>query len=352
MKQLSIALLCISCGSPGVAPDAMVSDGSGSVAVDAPGDGSAASVAPLGMVDQVTDIACPSGAGGPPAGSTCKRVRVSGCAGIESEAVTAVVAVLAPATVTRTVIHFKGGGGEGFQISDTAGYQANGFREVFVAWDTDWEQTASHGIKTAACRPATVIKWVFDEPTLHAQSRANAFCAEGFSGGSGQIGYALAQYGLADYLDYVNELSGPPFTRLDLGCDGNAPASAQVCGETVTTKLPSSLTAWENMSAACGSTSLSGGELARLLADSIATGGTYAYPRTRMEFFDCTNNSTAVTSMSHLLFDQITQAEGASAQTAYHCYSQADGCMGEALGPMGSSDASHAMIAGCTPRHQ
>ncbi|MEP6861777.1 MAG: hypothetical protein ABJE66_14210 [Deltaproteobacteria bacterium] len=351
MKQLSIALLCVSCGSPAATPDSMVSDGSGSAAIDARGDAPSTGGAALGIVDQVTDVACPSGAGGPPAGSTCKRVRVSGCAGIETETVTALVAVLAPANVTRTVVHLKGGGGEGFQISDTAGYQANGFREVFVSWDTDWEQTASHGIKTAACRPATVIKWVFDEPSLHAQSRTNAFCAEGFSGGSGQIGYALADFGLADYLDYVNELSGPPFTRLDLGCDGNAPPSAMVCGETVTTKLPNSVTAWENLSAPCGSASLPAGERARLVADSIATDGSFAYPRTRMEFFDCTNNATAVTSMSQLLFDQITQAEGAGAQTAYHCYAQADGCMGEGLGALGSSEASHAMVAGCTPRH-
>jgi hypothetical protein len=337
-RLLALPLLFVGCGSTLSTPD--------SPPTDARAAAGELTVAPppalaLGAVDQVQPVACPTGAGAPPPGSLCKQIRVTGCPGIEAEPITAVVAVLTPAgPIAGTLSHFKGGGGEGFQISDTTRYQAAGLREVFVSWNADWEQTLSHGIKTAACRPATVLTWIFNEPTLHAQSRTAAFCGEGNSGGSAQLGYALSHYGLADLLDYVNELSGPPFARLDLGCDGNAPPSTMVCGDTVTTRLPSKVTAWENMT------------MARLKSDSVAFGGAYDYPATRVEFFDCTNNATAVTAMSQLHYDTIVRAEGGSSRAAYHCYAQADGCQGEALGMRGSSEAVQAMIAGCKPRHQ
>src|SRR5438105_1539663 len=80
-----------------------------------------------------------------------------------------------------------------------------------------------------------------------------ALGGEGFSGGSGQLGYALASYGMGAYLDYVNELSGPPFARIDLGCDGSQPATAQVCGAADTMRLPvPTLDNWENTTS-CGS---------------------------------------------------------------------------------------------------
>ncbi len=316
-------------------------------------DPDAATTPALGTVMNVVDLpGCPADA---PAGSSCKQLSVTNCPGIEAESITATIAILAPAvggTVKGTITHLKGGGGEGFQTGGTPQYRDAGFRQVFVSWETDWEQTATHGIKAAGCRPATVLRWIFDEPTLHNASRAAAFCGEGFSGGSGQLGYALAHYGLADYLDYVNELSGPPFARLDLGCDGAAPATATVCGATVTMQLPDKVGGWENVPAplTCGSTSVPASELARWKADSIAVGGVYDYPKTRVEFFDCTNNATAVTAMGQLYYDQIVLGEGGTSRTAFHCYSAADGCQGEALGS-GAQDATRAMVDGCIPRH-
>jgi hypothetical protein len=298
----------------------------------------------VGTVTGVIDVACPANT---PASLTCKQITVGGCPGIESESLTATLGIAPAIGTTRgTIVHFSGGGGTTFQLGGAMQYTTAGFRQVFVAWASDWEQTTA-GIRAAGCRPSTVLRWIFDEPTLHAGSRAFGFCGEGFSGGSGQLGYALAHYGLGDYLDYVNELSGPPFARIDLGCDGNAPATAQVCGATVTMRLPGvRLDAWENNQppSTCGATGIAATELERWKRDSIAFGGSYAYAKTRVEFFDCTNQATAVTAMAQLYHDEITS------EKAFHCYSDADGCQGEGLGT-GAMEAVQAMIAGCVPRH-
>jgi hypothetical protein len=344
-RRVWLACLC-ACGSnSSVTPDA-------ATVIDSPTAVDAPAMSSLGTVTNVMDLsACPAGA---PANATCKQITVSGCPGIETESITATIAILAPpATAIGTVVHLSGGGGRGFQGAGTANYRAAGFRNVLVAWTTDWEQTQTSGIKAAACRPSTVLKWIFDEPTLHAGSRTTAFCGEGFSGGSGQLGYALAQYGMGDYLDYVNELSGPPFGRIDLGCDGSAPATASVCGATVTMRLPPALLdPWENIKTplTCGSTGVPAAELDRWKTDSISIGGVYAYPKTMVQFYDCTNGATAVTAMAQIYETQIEQAEAGTSLVGYHCYSQADGCQGEALGT-GAMDATTAMIAGCTPRH-
>lgn len=286
--------------------------------------------------------------------ASCKQITVTGCPGIETEAIDATVAITMPsATLAGTIVHFSGGGGEGVQTSGAMQYDNAGFRQVFVAWKTDWEQTQSLGIKAAGCRPATVLQWVFSDPSLHAASRALAFCGEGFSGGSGQLGYALAHYGMADYLDYVNELSGPPFARIDLGCDGTAPATATVCGATDTMRLPTMLDSWENIKTpnSCGGTTNDPAEIARWKVDSIAVGGVYAYPDTQVHFFDCTNNATAVTAMAQIYEGEIMTAEGGGAGVTYTCFSQTDGCTGESLG-QGAPQAVSAMLSGCVPRHQ
>jgi hypothetical protein len=355
MRSLALLVALAGCGnSHGTAnPDAPAPDSS--VADHDANPDAPINVSPLGLgtVSTPTPVTCPQGA---PTGSTCEQVTVANCPGIEADTRVATIAILkSNATPRGTIVHFSGSDGTSFDGAGAQQYNQAGFLQVFTAWGTAWETTPASGIKTAGCRPATIIDWVFHEPTLHAASRALAFCGEGHSAGSGQLSYSLTTYGLAGELDYVNLISGPPFARIDLGCDGDAVQTAQVCNASVRTNLPNVLDSWENIQSPnhCGMTSVPAAELARWNNDSIAIGGTYSYPQTNVQFFDCTNQATAVTAMSQIFHDLIaTAANNDPARIGYHCYSQADGCDVEMLGPQGGADAIAAMVAGCVPQHQ
>jgi hypothetical protein len=317
-----------------------------------PDSGSSPGVRGLGMVTDVMDLpTCAAGL----AGATCKHVTVRACPDIETEPIGATLATLEPTTTSRgTIMHFLGGGGHGFENLGSDEYRAAGFTQVFVSWDPDldWEQTAAHGILVAACRPATVMKWIFDN--VHAARRDLAFCGQGHSGGSGLLAYALAHYGMGDYLDHVNEHAGPPFARLDLGCNGDAPPTMDVCGVQVTMRLPNFVTPWENIQAplTCGSTGVPADELQRWHDDSVmSTGAAYDYPHTTVDFFDCTNHATAVTGMAKLYYDEIVAAENDPQRSSYHCYGAADQCTGEGLGTRGVAEAIQAMKDRCVPSH-
>jgi hypothetical protein len=96
--------------------------------------------------------------------------------------------------------------------------QAVGFRTVQIRWHTNWWAGASgqlEGYAKLACRPATVLRWVYDNlrQDVHAP-----FCAEGHSNGASQVAYAITQYGLADLFSLVLFESGPNFARVDHGC--------------------------------------------------------------------------------------------------------------------------------------
>ena len=132
------------------------------------------------------------------------------------------------------------------------------------------------------------------------------------AGEAAAIAFALAQYGLSDYFDYVVIGAGPGVARMDYGCDKalyigpalslcplltNAPC-AFISGVKVDT--------WENTTTCTVKPPLQS-DIDKWAADAIVTtGGNYAYPKTAMSWFFCTtppvNNSTG---QGKFLIDQV-----------------------------------------------
>ena len=77
------------------------------------------------------------------------------------------------------------------------------------------------GVRRLACRYATAADWVYKN--IHNSSTTAPYCATGNSAGSGAIGYAASQYGLASEFTFIEPTSGPVMTLLHQGCN--------VCGQ-------------------------------------------------------------------------------------------------------------------------
>ena len=167
----------------------------------------------LGTVIVLGPATCLSGS---TKGAACTSISVS-CPGVPD--LTATLSEAFPTgTVTGTIILLSGGDGTAFFNSGFANaYLADGFRVVQLGWITEWEDTGGVGLKSAACRGATVFKYVFDN--VQGGDRTTGFCAQGTSGGGAAITYALAQHGLSNYFDYVVIAAGPGVARMDYGCD-------------------------------------------------------------------------------------------------------------------------------------
>lgn len=89
-----------------------------------------------------------------------------------------------------------------------------------------WEYNAGgEGVRLASCRYATAAKWVHDN-----ELKGDApLCATGSSAGGEIIAQGLTHYGLDKYLTFAEITSGPPFNRLDEGCDDTLPATVEYC---------------------------------------------------------------------------------------------------------------------------
>lgn len=99
----------------------------------------------------------------------------------------------------------------------------HGYGVVQVRWNRGWLLAGEEvGPARLACRPATVVQWVFDN--LYAPLGVDApnqhcgFCITGNSGGSSQVSYALTHYGLDRVLNGVFPTSGPVHSALAQAC--------------------------------------------------------------------------------------------------------------------------------------
>jgi hypothetical protein len=347
-------------GTAGLAGSAGVS-GAGGVAG---GGGAAGSgpIAPLGTVTDQGTTPCSNvqGINGLPQGTmTCRTLGVS-CPGADE--VTATVVVIEPsAALIGTIFLHSGGGGNSFlaQAAVASDYLTAGYRLVFVRWEapSGWEDVGSgaKSIKVAACRPATVMKWAFDVP--HGGHRDQAFCGQGQSGGSGVLGYALATYGMDGYLDYAMLTEGPPFGRMDCGCDptpsGDCASPPALCPEmpSVSLGLPPGVGTWEGT--VCSTSEPTSSELAKLLADSVASDpGDFDYPKTPVSDWFCAQNPNGTSGGGAFYLARVTPkptvfcATNCSGEAIYN----ANAALGD--GTLVSDAMLAEMTKSCVPRHQ
>ncbi|MEJ7728393.1 MAG: hypothetical protein WKG00_04180 [Polyangiaceae bacterium] len=326
------------------------------------GGGAAPTALPLGTIsDQGATECVIKGPGTLLPGAACRKLMVD-CPDIEP--LGAVVAVVAPDNPKGTIVLHDGGGGETFfgRNDLVQRYLDAGFRIVEMEWDSAWEASASHpSIKSAACRPATVMQWVFDE--IQGGSRTEGFCGQGQSGGSGVMSYALAAYGLGDILDYVMITSGPPFGRMDCGCGSTAADCAipdgfcpELTSEAIAAAnhLPSKVADWEGIET-CGP-GATDEDYAKYRADSVASpDALFEYPQTLVDAFYCAMNPNPTPAGGALFLSKVTTEGGA--KPAVHCSPscsvesiyQADNALSD--GTLVSDAMVDLMTSKCTPRH-
>ncbi|MEO7456870.1 MAG: hypothetical protein ABIY52_11460 [Gemmatimonadaceae bacterium] len=139
-------------------------------------------------------------------------------------------------TVKGTVFMHDGGGGttpfshgprDGRTFPES--FLGAGYRIVQLAWANDWEDTGLplKNVRLAACRPATLMRYVYDK--VHGgKSAPGGMGALGHSGGTGALGYALSWYGAGEYLDKAMFSSGPVFSDISKACEV-PPVPIQIC---------------------------------------------------------------------------------------------------------------------------
>ena len=302
----------------------------------------------LGTVTAAASIPCPAGAAG---GASCSRLNVS-CPRLDGLGV--VVAVSEPAASARATVllHDNLGGVAFFDAGFVDAYHAASFRVVQAQWASDWEQS-DVGIKHAACRYATLVEWTF--ANIHGADRTRGFCAQSWGGGSGGLAYSLTHYRMGDVLDAITVSAGPPFARIDLGCDpGTAPRA--VCAPLSSVPVAYSggvlsiISEWE-VAPTCGSSAgapLS--EVARWQADSVLSpGATLAFPDTSFGAWYCINGADATLGQGATFLDQASFAEA-----SVHCVSGGGGggqCQGQAPWPSALPDMVADLQTRCVPRH-
>lgn len=185
--------------------------------------------APFGLGSATTtsnSVTCPIGA-------ACTGLKIS-CPSLQQvDAVT--LAEFNPASSPRgTVLFFTGGGGTSWYKDSSPttsmfnSLVSSGLRVIEAAWQNPWTSAADGeraGIVKLACRPATTIKWVYDNKYAPLGVQPDkvgkcGFCVTGNSGGSAQTMYSLGYYGLDNIINAAIPSSGPPYAAMTKGCLG------------------------------------------------------------------------------------------------------------------------------------
>jgi hypothetical protein len=184
----------------------------------------------LGTITNASAITCPNGTPG-----TCYDLTVS-CPNISD--LHGYLKVSTPQNSIGTVVYATGGNGT--TLLETLQYGkvtiqnllAANYTVVRLVWGGPFAnqpygwQTGPGGIRAVACRPATVLNWVYQNLR---NGLSAPLCAGGNSAGGEQIGLGLAHYGLGSILSMAEVIVGPPFAREDYSCECNQPLSPGLC---------------------------------------------------------------------------------------------------------------------------
>ncbi len=339
------------------------------------GRASAQSSLPLGSVTGVSQLpSCPFGFF---PGASCFEATVS-CPDTLDIEVT--YGFTNPSGVPRgTIVLFNGSGGtqpygganRGRNYAET--YLSQGYQIAQSSWESDWEDsgiTAGKSVKTAACRPATLLN--FFHQTIY--NGDGGMCAQGASAGSAAIAYTLSWYGGANYLDKVELLSGPVLSDIEAGCTLPKTAALTVCpagqfgceGEPWTDRpqyvqgAQLAVGQWTGHSCQQGRQTPPATN-ASWKAMSIVDGtsnATFFYPQTALAGWLCSNGLNNSAAEGQIFYRQFSTR----AQTAEYSLTRVDGCGGSeglevgttARGQNGFAAISSDMtdsVAGCIKRH-
>ena len=270
---------------------------------------------PLGSVTQVSQPPYPCGSTFYP-GMLCFDATVV-CPSTDNINVT--FGYTGPTQLTTplgTIVFFSGGTGTtpaapGEDLTAYSDEYVKKYRIVQIAWESAWEKATASGAQSillAACRPATLLKWINDSAAVHP---AGAMCAQGKSAGSGAIAYAMSWYGAGGYLKNVELLAGPVFSKIDDGCNPTPPTvsmcpSGGICtpGTTswsrsagYTSDKATAINAWSGL-AKCTQSSVNSGDLQTWAGMSIVNGSysgvspVFTFSGTKRHGWICAGNNT------------------------------------------------------------
>jgi hypothetical protein len=227
-----------------------------------------------------------------PKGWSCRQF-VVGCPEVR-EAARGEIAVRAATGAPRGMVVFYSGAdgkdwwsvGERFTDPFFGRLLDGGLSLVQVRWVDSWivsTRGEDAGVMRLACRPASTIRWIHDHlyaaPASPAATGRCGFCVTGNSGGSSQISYAPAYYGLSDVVDGLFPTSGPGFADITKGCLGTDPAYAY--GDTEAATGIDASYGYAPGAGPCARHDRA--YVARWQRDSVDGSGTYRYARTRVE---------------------------------------------------------------------
>jgi hypothetical protein len=305
-------------------------------------------------------------------GMTCFRGQVDNCANATSLSFTYGYEDPQGEPV-GTVMFLEGGGGTTPYDHPTYAqkYLQNGFQVVYATWDSDWELTgAAPSIKYAACRPATLLNYIYE----NIYSRGG-MCAQGSSAGSGALGYALAWYGSSSFLDSVELLSGPVFGDIKQGCEVPDAPTVNVCATGQFgcdgAEWPDSpayvdgdqnlIRNWSNQPS-CNAGKTTSASVNALWKEMSIVDGTedpsFTYPQTALAGYLCSNvdsvqnNSAAQGEFFYQQFTSTRQTASYSLTRINHCSGTEGVTDGETpQGETGFVAVSDHMLSSCIKRH-